>query len=63
MIQKRYQYFAKDGIKWTNWFNYSGNELPEVQLKCKKTTLLNEYREQEQDEEDCSVSIINSIIN
>lgn len=22
MIQKRYQFFSKGGIKWTDWFDY-----------------------------------------
>ena len=42
MIQKRYQYYSKDGIKWTEWFNWPHeNYKPEWQLKNK---LKNEYR-------------------
>ena len=39
-MEKRYQYYSKDGIKWTNWFkcNYSDEKW---QLKNK---LKNEYK-------------------
>lgn len=39
---KRYQYFARDGIKWTNWFKVSDTTIEEKwQLKNK---LLCEYK-------------------
>ena len=38
--QKRYQMFTKNGIVWSEWFNWSGLE-EKWQLKGK---LLNEYR-------------------
>ena len=38
--QKRYQMFTKNGIVWSDWFNWSGTE-EKWQLKGK---LLNEYR-------------------
>ena len=38
--QKRYQMFTKNGIVWSEWFNWSGTE-EKWQLKGK---LLNEYR-------------------
>jgi hypothetical protein len=38
--QKRYQMFTKNGIVWSDWINWSGEE-PKWQLKGK---LLNEYR-------------------
>lgn len=43
--KKRYQYWSKDGIKWTSWFDYEdGPEIP-IQLKgFKGNHLLNEYR-------------------
>lgn len=43
MIQKRYQYYSKDGtIKWSEWFEWPHEDfLPEWQLKNK---LKNEYR-------------------
>lgn len=40
MTQKRYQYYSRNGIKWTKWFNFSGTQEP-YQLGNK---LLNEYR-------------------
>lgn len=44
--QKRYQYWSKDGIVWSNWFDHVGAEEP-IQMKGskKKFTLLNEYRD------------------
>lgn len=38
--QKRYQMFTKNGIVWSEWFNWSGTE-EKWQLKPK---LRNEYR-------------------
>ena len=43
MRQKRYQYYSKDGIKWSSWFDYDGYEEP-WQLKNK---LKNEYRDKQ----------------
>ena len=39
-MKKRYQYYTKEGIKWTPWFQYEGSQEP-WQLKGK---LKNEYR-------------------
>lgn len=39
-MEKRYEYFTRDGKKWTEWFQYSGEKY-KWQLKGK---LLNEYR-------------------
>lgn len=49
MIQKRYQYFSKGGIKWTNWFNTPKRDEELETLKVKqywqiKNKLLNEFR-------------------
>ena len=42
MIQKRYQYFSSEGIKWTKWFDYKEKyDQPKYQFGKK---LLNEYR-------------------
>ena len=41
MLQKRYQYYSKQGISWTPWFNTNGIQEP-WQLNGK---LRNEYRE------------------
>jgi hypothetical protein len=44
MIQKRYQYWTKEGIKWTSWFKCSSTEEA-LQLKgFKGNNLKNEYR-------------------
>lgn len=39
-MQKRYQYYSKDGIKWTEWFNCL-SDTGEWQLKNK---LKNDYK-------------------
>ena len=42
---KRYQYLTKNGIAWTKWFPCNRlSDKPEVQIKHKKVTLLNEYK-------------------
>ena len=40
MQLKRYQYWSKNGIKWTNWFPYDGEPV-----KKQLGKLINEYRE------------------
>lgn len=42
MTYKRYQYYAKDGIQWTNWFPWNSDIRDKWQFKNK---LLNEYEE------------------
>ena len=42
MTKKRYQYYSKDGIKWTKWFDWDSNLRDKWQLKNK---LLNQYEE------------------
>lgn len=42
-LQKRYQFFGKNGVEWSPWFNYTGDTTNTVQLQG-KTTLKNEYR-------------------
>lgn len=49
MIQKRYQYYSKTGIAWTEWFNYrkDNGQLSTLQKEEKwqvKNKLLNEFR-------------------
>lgn len=49
MIQKRYQFFSKEGIKWTDWFNTpkKDEELEHLNVHQKwqvKGKLLNEFR-------------------
>ena len=41
-MKKRYQYFGKDGIQWSPWFDYDGEQFP-WQLKNK---LRNEYKDE-----------------
>ena len=42
-MKKRYQYYGKDGIEWTDWFNQRpGYSKDKWQVKNK---LLNEYKE------------------
>lgn len=38
--QKRYQYFSRNGIAWSKWFNYNGYEF----IWQLKGHLKNEYR-------------------
>lgn len=40
MMQKRYEFWSREGKKWTEWFDYDGEQFP-WQLKNK---LKNEYR-------------------
>lgn len=40
-MEKRYQYWSKDGIKWTDWFKLDSTLKPKWQFVNK---LLNEYR-------------------
>lgn len=40
-MMKRYQYWSREGIQWTDWFPYDG-ERYKWQLKNK---LLNEYKD------------------
>lgn len=44
-VQKRFQYWSRDGKVWTEWFDYDGEQYP-IQFKASSKTreLLNEYR-------------------
>lgn len=42
MKYKRFQYYSKEGIKWSNWFIWDSTLMDKWQLKDK---LLNEYKE------------------
>ena len=42
MVQKRYQFWTKDGIQWTEWFDWDSDLRDKWQLKNR---LLNEYKE------------------
>ena len=44
-MEKRYQHWTREGIKWTPWFEWTSSDCPNVQLKgFKGNDLLNEYR-------------------
>ena len=43
MLYKRYQYYSKDGIVWTNWFKCRYEENEKKQMGNK---LLNEYTDE-----------------
>lgn len=46
-MQKRYQYFAADGIKFTKWFilmNDKYTPIYQIGTDKSKTKLLNEYK-------------------
>ena len=40
-MKKRYQFWSKDGLQWSDWFDYEGEQF-KYQLKPR---LLNEYKE------------------
>ena len=49
MIQKKYQFFSKEGIKWTDWFDTlkKDEELENLRITQYwqlKDKLLNEFR-------------------
>lgn len=43
-MEKRYQYYTKDGIVWSEWMKWDSEICPKYQLKS-HPTLLNEYRD------------------
>lgn len=47
MTYKRYEYWARDGKKWTNWFPWNSDLKPELQLTDRRiiSRLYNEYEE------------------
>lgn len=46
MIQKRFQYWTREGKVWSEWFDWGSDDCPKVQLKgYKGNDLKNEYRE------------------
>jgi hypothetical protein len=43
-MKKRYQYWTKEGIRWTSWFEVSPEANEPIQAKgFKGNNLLNEY--------------------
>lgn len=43
MTYKRYQYWSREGVSWTDWFKWECNDKPKYQLGRK---LLNEYKDE-----------------
>ena len=45
-MKKRYQYYSREGKKWTDFFTWDGDYCPRVQFKSYKgDTLLCEYKD------------------
>ena len=46
MILKRYEYWSKEGKKWTDWFKWESNLKPELQMNDRRIfcRLKNEYK-------------------
>ena len=46
-MKKRYQYWSKDGLVWTKWFDWDSDYMPELQMNDRRTfcRLKNEYKE------------------
>ena len=45
---KRFQYYGREGIKWTDWFEWHSELKPKYQLE-KHPKLLNEYKDETRD--------------
>ena len=47
MTYKRFEYWSKEGKKWTDWFPWESNWKPELQLSDRRiiSRLKNEYKE------------------
>jgi hypothetical protein len=47
MTYKRFEYWSKDGKKWTDWFPWDSDWKPELQLTDRRiiSRLKNEYKE------------------
>ena len=47
-MQKRYQYWSKDGLVWTKWFDWDTDYMPEFQMEDRRIfcRLKNEYRDE-----------------
>ena len=48
MIYKRYEYWSKEGKKWTTWFKWNSDYKPELQMNDKRIfcRLKNEYKDE-----------------
>ena len=47
-MKKRYQYWSKDGLKWTDWFDWNSDFMPELQMDDRRIfcRLKNEYKDE-----------------
>ena len=47
-MKKRYQYWSKDGLKWTDWFDWNSDFMPELQVNDRRIfcRLKNEYKDE-----------------
>lgn len=43
---KRFQYYSREGIKWTDWYEWHSDLKPKYQLE-RHPKLLNEYKEEQ----------------
>ncbi|MBR1748788.1 MAG: hypothetical protein IJ743_03225 [Bacilli bacterium] len=45
---KRYEYWSKEGKKWTDWFEWNSDYKPALQMDDRRiiSRLKNEYREE-----------------
>ena len=43
-MEKRYQFYSREGITWSEWYKWDCKDCPKYQLKS-HPTLLNEYRQ------------------
>lgn len=46
---KRFEYWSREGKKWTKWFPWDSDFMPEMQLNDRRifSRLKNEYKEEE----------------
>lgn len=49
MIQKRYQFYGKEGVEWTSWSDYEADDSQLLRLRKEekyqlKPHLLNDFR-------------------
>lgn len=46
-MKKRYQYWSKEGLVWTDWFNWDSDYMPELQMNDHRIfcRLKNEYKD------------------
>ena len=40
-VYKRYQFWSRNGLEWSSWYEWTGQDCPKWQLKNR---LINEYK-------------------